>query len=201
MTTDHIADRVDARPERGRTGTGASEAMAHTQGVVAPDTHPLELERLARERAQHAECDPLAVQVLVWLVRAATAVLDNQAENLRDVGLSTSGFNVLMALRNSPGQVLEPCDIAERLLVSRPSVTGLLDTLESRGLIERRSHPHDGRRRLVHLTAAARDLLAGNLSVHYREIDRLLADLSREEQVHLVTLLRRVDGATPAALR
>lgn len=168
---------------------------------VSPDTHPLELRRLALEEAQHPGCDPLSVQVLMWLVRASSAILGSQADALRDVDLSTSAFNVLMALRNTPGNVLEPCDIAERLLVTRPSVTGLLDTLEGKGLIERRPHPQDRRRRLVHLTDAAHALLNENLGVHYADLDEHFAALSTEERMQLVTLLRRIDGATPEQLR
>ena len=174
---------------------------ARPRADVAPDTHPLELGRLALEEAQHADCDPLTVQLLMWIVRASNAVLASQAEALREVELSTSAFNVLMALRNTPGKQLEPCDIADRLLVTRPSVTGLLDTLEGKGLIERHPHPQDRRRRLVRLTDAAHAVLTENLALHYAELERMFAALSRKEQKVLVTLLRRIDGATPDALQ
>jgi DNA-binding MarR family transcriptional regulator len=186
----------------GRRGPSAGiELPDRPHGPVAPDTHPVELRRLALEEAQHEACDPLSVQVLMWLVRASGAILGSQADALRDVDLSTSAFNVLMALRNTPGNVLEPCDIADRLLVTRPSVTGLLDTLEGKGLIERRPHPQDRRRRLVHLTDSAHELLNANLGVHYADLDRHFADLSVDERMQLVTLLRRIEGAVPGPLR
>lgn len=167
---------------------------------VAPDTHPVELRRLALEEAQHPDCDPLSVQVILWIIRASNAVLGQQAALLRELDLSTSAFNVLMALRNTPGGVLEPCDIADRLLVTRPSVTGLLDTLESKGLIKRSPHPEDRRRRLVRLTDSAHTVLTEQLSLHYAELDRLLGPLSRPERAQLVTLLRRIHGVIPASL-
>jgi DNA-binding MarR family transcriptional regulator len=170
----------------------------HTE--VAPATHPVELRRLALEEAQHPDCDPLSVQVVLWVLRASSAVLGHQAEILREPDLSPSAFNVLMALRNTPGGVLEPCDIADRLLVTRPSVTGLLDTLENKGLIERRPHPADRRRRLVHLTASAHEVLTDHLSHHYAELERLLGGLGRSERAELITLLRKIDGAVPSAL-
>lgn len=183
------------------TAEAATDDAAVPQGVVAPHTHPEELRRLALEEAQHPDCDPLSVQVVLWVVRASSGVLAAQAELLRDVDLSTSAFNVLMALRNSPGNVLEPCDIADRLLVTRPSVTGLLDTLEQKGLVERRPHPDDRRRRLVHLTDAAHGLLTAHLSDHYREMERILASLDAEERAQLVQLLRRIDGVVPPGLQ
>ena len=173
---------------------------ARPRSEVAPGTHPVELRRLALEEAQHSACDPLSVQVVLWVLRAASTILNRQAEKLRPFDLSTSAFNVLMALRNTPDQVLEPRDIADRLLVTRPSVTGLLDTLEAKGLIERRPHPEDRRRRLVHLTAAAQSLLADNLTAHYAEMERLFAAIPPSERAQLVTILRKIEGATPPAL-
>ena len=193
MTTEQV--------ERSPSSEPGEDEIREIARQVAPGTHPVELARLARERSQHPGCDPLATQVLLWVVRASSALLAAQAETLRDADLSPSAFNVLMALRNTPGGVLEPCDIAERLLVTRPSVTGLLDTLESKGLVERGAHPADRRRRLVRLTDQAHDVLSANLGRHYAALDELLADLGADERRSLVGLLRRIDGTTPAALR
>lgn len=192
MTTEQV--------ERSPSSEPGEDEIREIARQVAPGTHPIELARLARERSQHPDCDPLATQVLLWVVRSSSALLAAQAEALRDADLSPSAFNVLMALRNTPGGVLEPCDIAERLLVTRPSVTGLLDTLESKGLVERGAHPADRRRRLVRLTDQAHDVLSANLGRHYAALDDLLADVGDDERRSLVGLLRRIDGATPAAL-
>ena len=181
--------------------TSAPELPVAPQRPVAPDTHPIELRRLALEEAQHPDCDPLSVQVLLWVVRAANAMLSAQTDALRAADLSPSAFNVLMALRNTPDNVLEPCDIANRLLVTRPSVTGLLDTLEQKGFVERHAHPQDRRRRLVHLTGAAHRLLDEHLGAHYAEMERLIADLDTDERTQIVTLLRRVPGAVPPEMR
>lgn len=55
---------------------------------VAPDTHELELRRLAVQEAAHPECGPLNAQSLIWLFRAYNAVLTSQAEELRPLRLS-----------------------------------------------------------------------------------------------------------------
>jgi DNA-binding MarR family transcriptional regulator len=167
---------------------------------VARQTHPLELERLALQEVTHPDCDPLAVQTIIWLFRAFNAASNAQAEELRPVGLSPSAFNVLMALVNTADNTLEPCQLAERLLVSRPSMTGLLDTLQTKELIERRAHPEDRRRVLVVLTDAGRRLLDEHFPTHYREQNALLAGFSAEEKEQLVHLLQRIPGATPPHL-
>ena len=171
------------------------------RGNVAPDTHPVELERLAEQEATHPACEPLNVQCLIWLFRAFNATLNAQAEELRPLGLSPSAFNVLMALRNMPDRQLEPCQLAQRLLISRPSVTGLLDTLQAKGLVTRQPHAEDRRRVLVTLTAEGDAVLESHYATHYAELNTAFADLSEAEREVLVTLLRRVRGAVPADLQ
>ena len=170
---------------------------ARPRKPAAPDTHPLELQRLALQERTHPACEPLAVQTLIWLFRAYNAAVNAQADELRELGLSPSAFNVLMALRNTPGHVLEPYELSERLLVSRPSVTGLLDTLQGKHLILRRPHAHDGRRVLVELTEAGHRVLDAHFPHHYEGLNALVGDLSQEEMATLVTLLRRIRGAAP----
>ncbi|HEV2235221.1 MAG TPA: MarR family transcriptional regulator, partial [Ktedonobacterales bacterium] len=51
---------------------------------------------------------------------------------------------------------LPPNEIADRLIISRATVTGLLDSLERRAYIRRRPHPSDRRMILAELTAAGR---------------------------------------------
>jgi DNA-binding MarR family transcriptional regulator len=170
-------------------------------GRTAPDTHPLEEQRLALQERTLPGCDPLKVQATIWVFRAFSAVNNAQAEELRPLGLSPSAFNVLMALLNTPGHVLEPCQLADRLLVSRPSITGLLDTLQAKGLVTREPHSADGRRVLVELTGSAHELLRAHVDDHYAEQERTFGDLSPDELATLVTLLRKVRGATPAAFQ
>lgn len=168
---------------------------------VAPNTHTSELQSLAELEKINPDIEPLAVQTVLWLTRAHDAAISAQTEELRPLQLSPSAFNMLMALRNAEDHTLEPCQLADQLLVSRPSVTGLLDTLQRRGLIERRPHGGDRRRLLVVLTDAGHELLDSHFPHHYRLQSNLVADLSSDEQEQLVTLLRRIRGAVPSWLR
>lgn len=179
---------------------GASNGR-RPRGRVAPGTPVAELERLALQEATHPGCKPLNVQTLIWLFRAYSAAMNAQADELRPLGLSPSAFNMLMALHNTEGRTLEPCQLADRLLVSRPSVTGLLDTLQAKGLVTRAPHPDDGRRVLVRLTAAGMTLLERHFDNHYLEQNALFEPFGTAELETLVTLLRRVPGAMPADLR
>ncbi len=175
-------------------------AARRPAGKVARGTHDVELERLALQEELAPGGDLLATQVFLWLSRAYNAASGRATESLRSAGLSLSAFNVLMALNNTEGHTLEPCTLAERLLVSRPSITGLLDTLQAKGLITRTPHPDDRRRVLVALTDEGLDLLRRHFAAHQEDIAALFAGLTPPQQEQLVELLRRVDGAIPPSL-
>lgn len=168
---------------------------------VAPNTHPAELQSLAELEKSNPDIEPLAVQTVWWLTRAYDAAISAQTEELRPLNLSPSAFNMLLALRGAAEHTLEPCQLADQLLVSRPSVTGLLDTLQRRGLIERRPHSGDRRRLLVVLTDAGHELLENHFPHHYRLQSLLVEGLDADEQEQLVVLLRRIRGAVPRWLQ
>lgn len=68
-------------------------------------------------------------------------------------GLSPPQAFLLRAVLAQPGQLQR--ELAEALTIARPTATRLLDGLQQRGLIERRSSGNDGRELEVHPTAAA----------------------------------------------
>jgi DNA-binding MarR family transcriptional regulator len=78
---------------------------------------------------------------------------------------------------------------ATKLSVDRTTMVDLVDTLERKGMVERRSDPADRRRNLVHLTPQGEKTLAeGNR--RYQEIERAL--LTGNEADDLKRLLRRL---------
>jgi DNA-binding MarR family transcriptional regulator len=64
---------------------------------------------------------------------------------------------ILFQLREGPRTLSQ---LAEANSLDAPYATLVVDKLEAHGLVERRPHPDDRRRKLVTLTAAGRDALA-----------------------------------------
>jgi DNA-binding MarR family transcriptional regulator len=64
---------------------------------------------------------------------------------------SRAAFNVLTILAGA-GSPLSPSTVAARMVVSRPALTGVLATLERRGMVRRLPHPTDGRMALLEPT-------------------------------------------------
>lgn len=84
-------------------------------------------------------------------------------------------------------------ELATRLACDNSNVTGLVDRLETRGLVSRESSPDDRRVKRVVLTRAGRELRDELLSRVARP-PQGLTRLPAAEQAQLAELLRRVAG-------
>lgn len=67
--------------------------------------------------------------------------------------LSRTETEILVLLFLEDGERSEPARLATRLHVSRQSMTGLLDRLESAGFVSRGAHESDRRRKVIRLTS------------------------------------------------
>ena len=106
-------------------------------------------------------------------------------------GLSAGTFNVLMLLRSEPGPV-QPHQVAERLGITRPTVTGLLGTLARRGYIDRRTHPNDRRMALLAIAPAGEAALTQLLPEIAALEQQAFAPLPETDRRTLMTTLTRV---------
>ena len=134
----------------------------------------------------------LATECFLNLGRVAVAMLAELGRLLDRFGVpSYTSFNALTVLAGA-GEPIPPSTVANRMVVTRPTVTGILDTLERLGLVTRSRHGSDGRMRLVSLTDAGRDLVEHALpEVHRFEVN-LLSDLDRAQQRILLDALAAI---------
>lgn len=100
-------------------------------------------------------------------------------------------FDVLSALRRAgaPYQ-LSPKALLTQTLVSSGTMTNRIDRLVTRGLVERRTDPSDGRGILVTMTPRGRSAVDVAISNLVGAEADLLGDLSAGDREHLTALLR-----------
>src|SRR5437879_11991527 len=98
------------------------------------------------------ELDRRATEVLINLIRTESLVGNLLARRFRRYGLSLSGFNALVILRQSHSR-LHPHEIADRLLVTRAAITALLFALEARGYARLLPRPDERRLSTAETTA------------------------------------------------
>ncbi|TCC44463.1 MarR family transcriptional regulator [Kribbella capetownensis] len=108
---------------------------------------------------------------LGYLLKHVLALLtDEQAKALAPYGLNGRDLAVLSAV--VAGEPLSQLEVASRLRVDRTSIGDLLDSLEERGLVERRRSPEDRRRNVVVLTAKGEST--------FEEAERVRLQVERE---------------------
>lgn len=106
---------------------------------------------------------------------------------------SRAAFNVL-AIVDGAGEPLPPSVIAGRMIVSRPTMTGILGSLERRGLIRRLPHPTDGRMALVEITPQGRERLVRLRPELHRAEKTWMECLTEAERRALLRMLARLQA-------
>ncbi|MER5884081.1 MarR family winged helix-turn-helix transcriptional regulator [Streptomyces sp. NPDC001941] len=117
-----------------------------------------EAERLAQDKLGGAPIRHDQMAVVANIYRAASAVrqhLENSV--LRGSDLTWTGFVVLWVVWIWGES--ETRHVAEEAGISKGTLTGVVRTLEARGLVARRGHPEDGRLVLLRLTGAGEELM------------------------------------------
>ncbi len=107
-------------------------------------------------------------------------------------GLTSPDFDVLATLRRAGEPYrLTPGALSDTLLLTSAGMTGRLDRLETRGLVQRGASMDDRRTRLVTLTESGLAVVERCLADLVQTQEELVSVLSADEQVELAALLRR----------
>jgi DNA-binding MarR family transcriptional regulator len=90
-------------------------------------------------------------------------------------------------------------ELAEHLNISSPGVTQMIDKLQAKGYVERKSHEKDQRLVRVQVTAEGRKALQAALVAFETRVNRVLSPLEPEEREELLRLFLKLDQYTAAA--
>ncbi|WP_351236175.1 MarR family transcriptional regulator [Streptomyces sp. NPDC002133] len=145
--------------------------------------------------ATTSRTDPLTLEVVDLIGSVVARYHDEYEEAASRHALTGAQARVLglLSLEATPMR-----RIAQKLKCEPSNVTGIVDRLEARGLVERRPDPADRRVKIAATTTEGRET-ARRLrdSLHFAR--EPLAELSAEERTVLRDLLRRMLGEPPAA--
>ena len=125
--------------------------------------------------------------MLIWqLMQANKPRMVRLAQELDLAPMQLQALRILEPDREVPMRAL-----AQSLFCDPSNVTGIVDRLEARGLIERREAEHDRRVKSLKLTAAG-ERLREHASRSMRQPPPEIAALPRETQIELRDALRAV---------
>ncbi|NDJ17868.1 MarR family winged helix-turn-helix transcriptional regulator [Myxacorys almedinensis] len=124
--------------------------------------------------AQSAACQPF-MPALRELAMTYQAFCSYDEPHIRELGLTPPQFDVLCTLGNTAGMFMN--QLAEKTLVTKGTLTGIVDRLEQKGLVRREVPPENRRCFLIVLTPDGdrvfRDVFPAHISYLKQRFDRL----------------------------
>ena len=128
-------------------------------------------------------------QLLRELVRCYQAVENYANADIRERGLTTPQFDVLATLADTATHQMTPKELAEQTWITKGTLTGVIDRLEAKGLVERMPSPVDGRSQIVALTRKGRRLTDDSLPAHLAYMRRAFGEMTADEYRRIETML------------
>ncbi|PUE22413.1 hypothetical protein B9Z38_16275 [Limnohabitans sp. MMS-10A-160] len=107
-----------------------------------------------------------------------------------DLGLTPIQWSALLTTQQRPG--LDQTALSKEIFIDTSTIAGVLDRLESRGLLERKASPNDRRVRLLNVTKQGDALLKKANVVVLDTQQWLMEPLSSAERRMLMSLMLRV---------
>ena len=151
----------------------------------------LPAERKVRDELGALPLDFRAMWAISNLFRSSTAIRRHmEARVLGPYRMSWTSFVGLWVLW--VWGEMEARGFAAAVGISRPTATGVMTTLESRGYVTRRKDPRDGRMVIVELTPKGRELFERSVGAQATKETFVASALNETERKQLNKLLRRM---------
>jgi DNA-binding MarR family transcriptional regulator len=129
--------------------------------------------------------------VAAWesLFRAQVTVMRQLATEFPTDIVSLNEYDVMFNLFIQPRKVLRIRDLGEKVLLTQPSISRLVDRLVARGILEKNDDPTDGRGTLVGLTHHGVQVYRQAAVIHAESIsEHMTGHLSPDELDELARL-------------
>lgn len=148
---------------------------------------------MSRKPTVDPRTDP-CLKVLRPLVETYFAFLDKSAPHIRLLGLTCSQFDVIATLGDTEGMTCK--ELSEKTLVTKGTLTGVLDRLATKGLIARVPSREDRRSIFIRLTPKGDTLFQKVFAAHIRHMQPYFERaLTAPEATKLRELLLRLKAS------
>lgn len=127
------------------------------------------------------------------LVKKSSLIFDKFSNQLlTPYDLTGSQFKILMVLYQSPDGSVRQTDIETKFSMTNPTVTGLVQKLETKDLVKRIPHPEDKRCKVLVLTDRATEMKEELLALADRLEQQMTKNLTGTECDQLAALLTKM---------
>ena len=157
-------------------------------------------EILSKFAERYPDADVTAISGFLYLMRVATDLSLALDTCLSKHDLLQGRWWVLILLMREESVTSTPSILAEKLGVTRATMTGLLDGLEQNGLVTRVFAKEDRRSVNIQLTSAGQAKLDVVMPDYYRRLKQCMQALSEENRIQLQQLLGLINMGIPALI-
>ena len=112
------------------------------------------------------------------------------ARHVRSLDLTPSQFDIIATLGNTPGMTFR--ELGEKSLITKGTLTGVVDRLEAKKLVRRAPSPTDGRCQIVQLTPHGEEMFSKVFPAHVAHVGHAFAELNKEELHQMQDMLKRL---------
>lgn len=113
------------------------------------------------------------------------------ASHVRELGLTPSQFDIIATLGNTPGMSFK--DLGEHTLITKGTLTGVVDRMQAKGLVERIAAASDRRSTTVRLTKRGEAEFERVFAAHVAHLKYAFGRLSSAEMGQLEQILGKLE--------
>lgn len=124
------------------------------------------------------------------LVSTYQAFESFSTKHVKELGLTATQFDIIATLGNQPPMTCK--ELGEKTLILKGTMTGVLERLEAKGLIEKIPNADDGRSYKIGLTKAGDRLFKKVFPEHLGYLEKNFEKLSPKDMDSAITALRNV---------
>jgi DNA-binding MarR family transcriptional regulator len=148
---------------------------------------------LERHKELVPEINPAAVIAMLRIKTVSEEIQDSILDVLQQTyHLSEGKFCALIVLHQRGEKGMAPSELAEKVGVTRATISNMLQRMERDGLVAVKADKADARSKKVKLTRAGNDFMQEILPPHYLRVSRLMEKLSEDEQKEVIRLLHKL---------
>lgn len=127
------------------------------------------------------------------LIKKAALVIEKMSNHvLTPYELTNTQYKILMLLYRNPDRPIRQIDIEAHFAMTNPTVTGIIQNLEKKRLVQRIQNPDDKRSKLLTLTEQAVSMEKELRALGESLEKQVTAKLTEDESRQLIVLLKKM---------
>jgi len=124
------------------------------------------------------------------ITRSYQAFENFSTPHIKSMNLTPPQFDVIATLAN---QLPMTCKtLGKKTLITKGTLTGILNRLEVKGFIERKINEEDGRSQKIRLSSAGQEIFEHTFPTHMQHLGKAFNQLSPQQMIELTKSLKQL---------